>query len=111
MRPVDPVTIALIACPTWVVLSVLGVALYAWWCTRGSGREQDALEPGEVPHEGATLTSPPPAAPPAPIEFDERPTGRHHEDTVEVVPQSYRPLIGARLIAAETQTHRLELPK
>lgn len=34
--------------------------------------------------------------------------GRHHEDTVEIVPQTYMPLIGRRRIAAEADTQIIE---
>lgn len=44
----------------------------------------------EPEHEGATVDSPP-FRPAVPIEFDEPPAGRHHEETVEIVPPDYRP--------------------
>src|SRR5690349_11147497 len=37
--------------------------------------------------------------------------GRHHEDTVEIVPADYSPHIGRRRIARETDTQRIEYPR
>lgn len=105
-RPLD---LGLLICGFWGLVALIGFGLWALVVHRDP--DQEPLQPGEIPHESASLTSPAPAAPPAPIEFDEPPVGRHHEDTVEVVPPDYRPDIGRRRFARETETQRLELPK
>lgn len=63
-------------------------------------------------HEGVTLDSTvilhlPAEDGPA----EKAPAGRHHEDTVVIVPSDYTPHIGRRLIARETQTQRIEWPQ
>ncbi len=57
----------------------------------------------EQQHEGATADRPP-----LPPEPQEAPVGRHHEDTVQIVPSDYHPHIGSRLIARETQTQPID---
>ncbi|XVU25780.1 hypothetical protein ACQPZJ_01610 [Actinoplanes sp. CA-054009] len=50
-------------------------------------------------HQGATTDSPPLVDEP----------GRHHEDTVEIVPAGWMPPIGRRRFASLTDTQRIDL--
>lgn len=86
-----------------VIASLWGLALLvvAGWFVY-CARHREFPEP----HEGATADSAPLLEP-----VDEPPVGRHHEDTVDIVPPDWQPHIGRRLLARETKTQRIEYPR
>ncbi len=101
---------SLAAAALLAALAILGVRLAALL------RELHDAEP-----EGATLDSPPlapadpdePAEPTTPVDLVEPATpraGRHHHDTVEIVPAGWRPPIGRHRIAAQLDdTQRIDI--